>query len=126
MAIDANYLSAGEDRLAAVALVRVIREIASQPALKSFIVEEFYPGPKIRSDEDIINHARSAGTTAYHVSGTCRMGSNTDTVVDCALRVRGVEALRVADTSILPELVSGNTNAIAMAIGWRASQLILG
>jgi choline dehydrogenase len=124
MAITANYLEAQEDQRAAVALIRVLRNIMSQPSLAPFVVEETFPGPTISSDEEILAHARRAGTTAYHVAGTCRMGSDAESVVDCELRVRGTERLRVADTSILPELVSGNTNAIAMAIGWRASQLI--
>jgi choline dehydrogenase len=125
LVIIANYLDAEEDRRAAVALMRIMRKIASRPSLKPFIVEEVYPGLTLESDDEIINHAYRAGTTAYHVSGTCRMGSDKDAVVDCELRVRGVDGLRVVDTSILPELVSGNTNAIAMAIGWRASQFIL-
>lgn len=120
-----NYLQAEEDRQAAIALLRKIREIASQPALQPYIVQEMYPGPSVQSDEEIIEHAMDFGTTGYHVSGTCRMGSDADSVVDCHLKVRGVEGLRVTDTSIIPELVSGNTNAMAMAIGWRASQLIL-
>jgi len=126
LAITANYLAAEEDCRAAVGVVRMIRKIASQPSLKPYIVAELYPGTKVQSDEDIIEHAKQAGTTAYHVSGTCRMGSDQQSVVDCELKVRGVEALRIVDTSIIPELVSGNTNAIAMAIGWRASQFILG
>jgi choline dehydrogenase-like flavoprotein len=123
--VTVNYLQHEEDRQAAIALLRKVREIADQPALKPYIVQEMYPGPSVQSDDEIIEHAKNFGTTGYHVSGTCRMGSDETSVVDCHLRVRGVEGLRVADTSIIPELVSGNTNAMAMAIGWRASQLIL-
>jgi choline dehydrogenase-like flavoprotein len=125
MRINVNYLAAEEDRLAAIALLRKIRDIAAQPALAPYIVEETWPGKAVQTDDEILEHTVNFGTTAYHVSGTCRMGSDAESVVDCQLRVRGVAGLRVADTSIIPELVSGNTNAMAMAIGWRASQLIL-
>lgn len=124
--VHANYLHAEEDCRAAVALVHLLRKIAAQPALAPYIVEELYPGPAVSTDEQIVRFGENAGTTAYHVAGTCKMGSGADCVVDSMLRVRGVEGLRVADTSIMPDLVSGNTNAIAMAIGWRAAQFILG
>jgi choline dehydrogenase-like flavoprotein len=124
--VSANYLHAEEDCRAAVALVRLVRRIAAQPALVPYIVEEFYPGPRIQTDEQIVGYGETGGTTAYHVAGTCRMGSDTGSVVDPVLRVRGVDGLRVADTSIMPDLVSGNTNAIAMAIGWRAADFVLG
>ncbi len=124
--VSANYLHAEEDCRAAVALVRMVRKIAAQPALVPYIVEEFYPGPQVTTDEQIVGYGETGGTTAYHVAGTCRMGSDSSSVVDPLLRVRGVEGLRVADTSIMPELVSGNTNAIAMAIGWRAADFVLG
>jgi choline dehydrogenase len=122
--INASYLNAEEDCRAAVALVRLVRKIASQQALAPYIIEELYPGPAVATDEQIVSFGESAGTTAYHVAGTCRMGSDSAAVVDSSLRVRGIEGLRVADTSIMPELVSGNTNAIAMAIGWRAAEMI--
>lgn len=123
--INANYLDAEEDRRAAVAVARKIREIFSQPALKPYIAQELAPGSTIESDDELLQYVMQTGTTGYHVAGTCRMGADPHSVVDCALRVRGVTGLRVADTSIMPDLVSGNTNAIAMAIGWRAADLIL-
>jgi choline dehydrogenase-like flavoprotein len=126
MAVNANYLHAEEDRRAAIALARTIRRIVGQPALKPFILEELAPSRKVETDDEILQYVYDTGTTGYHVSGTCRMGSDLDSVLDCELRVRGVDGLRVADTSIIPELVSGNTNAMAMAIGWRAAELILG
>jgi choline dehydrogenase-like flavoprotein len=81
--------------------------------------------PSDLSDEKVLEDLSKLGTTGYHVSGTCRMGSDSNAVVDPQLRVRGLEGLRVADTSIIPRLPSGNTNAPAMVIGLRASQFIL-
>jgi choline dehydrogenase len=124
--VSANYLHAEEDCRAAVALVRLLRKIAAQPALAPYIVEEYYPGAQVTTDEQIVSYGETGGTTAYHVAGTCRMGNDPGSVVDPRLRVRGVEGLRVADTSIMPDMTSGNTNAIAMAIGWRAADFVLG
>ena len=77
------------------------------------------------SDEDILEWVRNTATTIYHPAGTCKMGSDDQAVVDARLRVRGIEGLRVADCSIMPEIVSGNTNAPAIMIGEKASDLIL-
>jgi choline dehydrogenase-like flavoprotein len=124
--INANYLSAEIDRASAIALFRWFRRLAAQPVLKPFIVGELTPGPKVESDEQILAAFRRFGQTAYHVSGTCRMGADSASVLDAELRVRGVEGLRVVDTSVMPCLVSGNTNAPAMAIAMRAAELITG
>lgn len=124
--IDPNYLDAEVDRNAAVAIIKITRHIMSQPVLRPFVVEEQVPGPDIGdNDNAIIDFMRRAGTTGYHVSCTCRMGADDQSVVDPELRVRGVSGLRIADTSIMPELTSGNTNGPAMAIGWRAADIIL-
>ena len=80
----------------------------------------------VRTDEDMLNYARLAGATLYHVVGTCRMGSDQASVVDPELRVRGVDRLRVVDASIMPRIVSGNTNAAAIMIGEKASDMIMG
>ncbi|HXQ99811.1 MAG TPA: GMC family oxidoreductase N-terminal domain-containing protein [Pseudomonas sp.] len=124
--IEANYLSAETDRVAGVALVRWLRRLASQSALKPFVVRELTPGIEAQSDEQILAALRHYGQTAFHVSGTCRMGADTESVVDLQLRVRGVHGLRVVDTSVMPTLVSGNTNAPAMAIAMRAAEIITG
>ena len=124
-AINANHFSAEIDRRKAVALFRWLRALGQQPALKPWIVREQAPGPSIETDEDILLNAVALGGTSFHISGTCRMGSDADSVLDPRLRVRGVENLRVADTSIMPTLVSGNTNAPAMVIGMRAAEMIL-
>ena len=123
--IDANFLGEEADRQASVALFRLIRRIAAQPALAPFVVGEEVPGPAVTSDEELLQAFLSQASTAFHVCGTCRMGGDAASVVDPALRVRGVEGLRVVDTSIFPTLVSGNTNAPAMATALNASALIL-
>jgi choline dehydrogenase-like flavoprotein len=105
-------------------MVKFYRKVASQPALKPFIVGELQPGPQVASDEDLLQDIIDRGLTAYHAAGTCRMGSDSGSVVDPRLRVRGVDGLRVCDTSIFPELPASNTNAPAMAAGWRAAQII--
>lgn len=122
--ICANYLAAQADRTAAISLYRWIRRLASQPALTPFIVGATTPGSDAQSDEEILAAFKQWGGTAYHVSGTCRMGSDAEAVLDPSLRVRGVTGLRVVDTSIMPALVSGNTNAPAMAIALRAAEII--
>lgn len=124
--INANYLSAEVDQVAGIALVRWLRRLAAQPALKSFIVSELTPGVEAQTDAQILTALRHYGQTAFHVSGTCRMGADADSVVDLQLKVRGVQGLRVVDTSVMPTLVSGNTNAPAMAIAMRAAEILTG
>ncbi|QUT07838.1 GMC family oxidoreductase N-terminal domain-containing protein [Sphingobium phenoxybenzoativorans] len=124
--IDPNYLDVEADRVAAVAILKLNRELMSQPALRRLVVEELVPGPDVANDDQqILDFVRRSGSTGFHVSCTCRMGADDQSVVDPKLRVRGVSGLRIADTSIMPELTSGNTNAPAMAIGWRAADIIL-
>lgn len=122
--INANYLAEESDRKANVAMVRRLRELMAQPALKPFDPQEIVPGPSVASDDEIIQWMSLNCSTAFHVCGTCRMGSDADSVVDCELRVRGVEGLRVCDTSIFPTLVSGNTNGPAMAVALRLAKLM--
>jgi choline dehydrogenase len=123
--INANHLSADIDVRSALSLFRWIRRLATQPALAPWLVSETTPGVGFQTDEQIIEAFLRYGSTAYHVCGTVRMGKDTDAVLDPQLRLRGVDNLRVADTSIMPTLVSGNTNAPAMVIGLRAAELIL-
>jgi choline dehydrogenase-like flavoprotein len=124
--IDANHFSAEIDRISAVSLFRFLRRLGQAPALAKWIVEEKLPGPGIETDEDILANAIGLGGTAFHICGTARMGADSDpeAVLDPQLRVRGVQGLRVVDTSIMPTIVSGNTNAPAMAIGLRAADFI--
>ena len=121
----ANYLAAAADRRAVVRGMRLARAVAGQPALRRFLVEETRPGPDLQSDDELLEFARLHGQTSYHPVGTCRMGDDPLAVVDAACRVRGVDGLRIADASVMPFIVSSNTNAPAIAIGERAAQIIL-
>jgi choline dehydrogenase len=124
--INANYMATQYDRDNAVAILRFIRKLAAQPALAAHVVEEMIPGINVVSDEDLLESTFQYGTTGFHVAGTCRMGSDDGAVVDPQLRVRGIDGLRVVDTSIFPSLMSGNTNGPMMAVAWRAGEIILG
>ncbi len=125
-AIQPNYLSAETDRRAIVAGVRIARRIGEMPAMKAFTGAEYAPGADVTTDDEILDYCRAKGGTIYHPVGTCRMGPEVDrnAVVDADLKVRGVAGLRVADASIMPTLVSGNTNAAAIMIGEKASDLV--
>ena len=125
--IRTNYLTAEEDRRVAVDTVRYIRDLVRTTPLADFIEAEDVPGPEAQSDEDLLKVVKRTGSSVFHAAGSCKMGSasDPDAVLDPRLRVRGVEGLRVVDASIMPTLVSGNSNAATMAIGWRASALIL-
>jgi choline dehydrogenase len=123
--IVANYLSTETDRRASVAAIRFVRLLARTSALSRIITEELTPGVEAWTDDDFLAHSRKEGQSAYHPVGTCRMGRDAEAVVDPQLRVNGVTGLRVADASIMPNLVSGNTNAACMMIGEKAADLIL-
>ena len=125
-AIRPNYLSDPLDQQTAVAGIRWARELASQSPLAEYIEHELEPGEALQSDEELLEFARETGGTIYHPVGTCKMGPEGDTmaVVDGQLRVRGVEGLRVVDASVMPRLVSGNTNAPTIAIAEKASDMI--
>lgn len=123
--IHPNYLDTEYDRGVSIALFRFIREMFSQPELKPWVVEETTPGRSVETDDEIIAAFHSIGRTGFHAGCTCRMGPDRNAVVDERLRVKGVEGLRVCDISVMPTLVSGNTNAPAMAMAWRGADLIL-
>jgi choline dehydrogenase len=120
-----NYLASEVDRAANVEGLKILRRILQAPALSSFVVEEVDPGAKISTDAELLNFCRQRGTTVYHPTSTCRMGNDPLAVVDQRLRLRGIEGLRVVDASIMPDLVSGNTNAPVIMIAEKASDMIL-
>jgi choline dehydrogenase len=124
--IRANYLASETDRRYAVASLRYARRLAATPALAPYLVEEIRPGPEVESDAALLDSARRFGQTIFHPVGTCRMGTDAMAVVDPRLRVRGVPGLRVADASIMPAIVSGNTNAAVIMIAEKAADMIAG
>lgn len=123
--IHPNYLSDQRDCEVAVNGIKVARGIAGAPALKSRIIRERVPGSEYQSDEELLDAARKFSQTIYHPTSTCKMGQDNMAVVDAQLRVHGIEGLRVADASIMPEIVSGNTNAPTIMIGEKAADMIL-
>lgn len=125
VSLRANFRSTETDRAALIGAVRTMRKLVAQSPLAEFIVGETRPGPQYESDHEILEAYDSFGGCGYHTVGGCRMGSDAASVVDPALRVRGVENLRVMDTSIMPQIPSGNTNAPTMAMAWRAASIIL-
>ncbi len=123
-AIHANYLTAEEDRVTCVDMLRLIRNVGLQPSLKKLIVAERRPGPDIATDDGLLAYAKETGQSSFHPVSSCRMGTDDDAVVDPQLRVKGVEGLRVADASIMPTMVSSNTNAPSILIGERCADFI--
>jgi choline dehydrogenase-like flavoprotein len=123
--VDPNYLSDSFDHAMALRSVRIIREVLSQRAIAGLIETERLPGPDAKSDDEIMAYVRQYACCDYHPVGTCKMGIDERSVVDPELRVYGVEGLRVIDSSIMPVLVSGNTNAPVMMIAEKAADMIM-
>lgn len=122
--IHLDFLGCDKDRAAALAGIKALRRVCSAPALQRFAPEEFLPGRDVQGDDELVDAmARMAGTI-FHPVGTCKMGNGKDAVVDTRLRVHGIERLRVADASIMPTIISGNTNATAIMIGEKAADMI--
>ena len=122
-----NFLATPEAERVATETIRVSRRIVAQKALAQFTPVERAPGGNVESDADLLAYARQTVMTAYHQSGTCKMGPDGDAmaVVDARLRVRGVERLRVVDASIMPQVISGNTNAPTMMIAEKGAAMII-
>ncbi|MEM8732419.1 MAG: GMC oxidoreductase, partial [Pseudomonadota bacterium] len=120
-----NYLSARADQLCAIRAVKFARSMTTTQALRPFIVREHFPDNNPQNDDELLETARNISQTIYHPTSTCRMGQDSLAVVDERLRVRGMRGLRVADASIMPDIVSGNTNAPAIMIGEKASDMIV-
>ena len=128
-AIAPNYLATPEDRRVAADSIRVTRKIVAQPALRQYSPVEYLPGAQVRDDDEaaLVKAAGDIGTTIFHPVGTARMGRADDAraVVDCRLRVIGIDGLRVADASVMPSITSGNTNSPTMMIAEKAAAMIL-
>jgi len=124
--IKPNYLSTDEDVKTLLAGVKYLRQLAQTPALKEIIIDEMRPGMSCQTDEQLIDDIRGYAWTCFHPSSTCRMGPDPkDNVVNHELKVHGIQQLRVADASIFPFVVSGNTNAAAIMVGEKAADMIL-
>ncbi|MFV0410876.1 MAG: GMC family oxidoreductase [Paracoccus sp. (in: a-proteobacteria)] len=122
--IDPNYWAAPHDREMSIRGLKMAQEIMRQDALKPFILREVLPGPEVRSDQDYFEHACANAKTDHHPAGTCRMGADSAAVVDMRLRLNGIDGLRVVDASIMPRLVSSNTNAPVIMIAEKAADMI--
>ena len=123
--IQFNFFASESDRKAALAGLKFARKIAQTAPMSECVAEELSPGPDTRSDDALLEHCRQNGLSLLHPVGTCKMGVGPDAVVDPRLRVHGLQGLRVADASIMPRIVTGNTNAAAIMIGEKAAALIL-
>jgi choline dehydrogenase len=124
-AIQTNCLTDEDDIEALLRGLQLAREIANQEPLQPYKGVEIYPGPNVTARQEMLDFIRDRVELLYHPAGTCRMGSDDDAVVDPRLRVNGVEGLRVADASVMPTVVSGNTAAPTMMIAARAAAMIL-
>ena len=124
--IDPNYFAEDYDRRMSIAGLRLAREIMAQPAFRPYLRAERLPGAELQGDAELLAYARQHGKTDYHPVGTCKMGVDGVAVVDPELKVRGLAGLRVCDSSIMPRLVSSNTNAPTLMIGEKAADLVRG
>jgi choline dehydrogenase len=123
-AIRYNYLSTEHDRRTMLDGMRLLRRILEQPALRPYIASEHVPGAQVQSDDEWLAYFRDTGSTIYHPTCTAKMGTGADAVVDSHLRVKGLEGLRVVDASVMPAVISGNTNAAVIAIAEKAADLL--
>ena len=126
-AINPNYLSTQEDQQVAVDAMRLTRQLVSQSALQRYSPKEFKPGDHLQANDELIRAAGDIGTTIFHPVGTCKMGVASDpmAVVDADLKVRGIHGLRVVDSSVMPNITSGNTAAPTMMIAQRVAELLM-
>ena len=122
--IDPNYLADPQDREMTIRGLKLTQDIMAQEPMKTYVLAERLPGPDVKTDEDYFNFICVHSKTSHHAAGTCRMGVDQDAVVDPQLCFRGIEGLRVADCSIMPSVISSNTNAAAIMIGEKASDMI--
>ena len=123
--IVANYLEHFDDQKAIVNGLKMLRKLANQMALTKLIKKEVRPGAQIKDYDDLLKYAKDTGQTCWHSVGTCKMGPDEKSVVNLNLKVNGVQGLRIADGSVLPHLVSSNTNAPILMIGERCSEFVI-
>jgi len=123
--IQPNYLDAQQDRDILIAGMKAVRRVAGDTKFAQHTVAERYPGPDVQSDDQLLDYLKRMCRTSFHPIGTCRMGPDEASVVDERLRVRGFEGLRVIDASIMPTLVSGNTNAPTIMVAEKGSDMVL-
>jgi choline dehydrogenase len=123
-AILPNYLATETDRRTITDGLNLVRRLLATPHMNHYVAEEFLPGPGVQTDEQMLDHARRCGGTVFHPTSTCKMGIDTMAVVDPELRVQGIGGLRVVDASVMPTVVSGNTNAATIMIGEKAADLV--
>jgi choline dehydrogenase len=119
-----NYLATRGDQETMVAALKISRRIFETPTMQRYVVEEFWPGREVDGDDGLLGHAKRTGSTTFHQTSTCMMGTQPGAVVDTELRVTGVEGLRVVDASVMPTVISGNTNAATIMIAEKARDLI--
>jgi len=125
-AIDPNYWGDPYDKAISIKGLRLAREIMAQPAFEPYVLAERHPGPDVQTDDEIAAYARKTAKTDYHPVGTCKMGTDAMAVVDPTLKVRGLERLRVIDSSVMPLLVSSNTNAPTIMIAEKGADHVRG
>ncbi|MCW3476099.1 GMC family oxidoreductase [Limobrevibacterium gyesilva] len=124
-AMNPNYLSTQADRDTMVAGLHVSRRVFASQAMRRYVTEEYMPGPAADTDTALLDHVRATGGTTFHPTSSCMMGPGPMAVVDTSLRVKGVAGLRVIDASVMPTVVSGNTNATAIMIAEKGADMIL-
>ena len=123
-AINPNYMAEDRDRRTVVAGIRMVRNWFNTPALKQYMAAETFPGLNVQSDDELLDYARELGSTVFHASCSCKMGSDPLAVVNDQLRVHGIEALRVIDASVMPAVTSTNTNAPTIMIAEKGADMI--
>jgi choline dehydrogenase len=123
--IQYNYLRSANDRQTIVDGLKIVRGLMGISAMQPYVLAEHAPGKRVSTDDEWLDYAREVGGTVYHPTSTCRMGQDASAVVDDRLRVRGLTGMRVVDASIMPNVVSGNTNAATVMIAEKGADLIL-
>ena len=124
-AIQPNYLATKQDQDTLVAGLRIGRKVFQAPFMRAVVTEEKSPGERCNTDEALLDYCRRTGGTTFHATSTCIMGTHPTAVVDSELRVRGLAGLRVVDASVMPAVVSGNTNATVIMIAEKAADGII-